>query len=32
MTLASIGSYEVPITLPARMPESTRTPGPAGSR
>ena len=32
MTLASIGSYAVPTSVPARMPESTRTPGSAGSR
>ena len=31
MSLATIGSYIGVISLPARTPLSTRTPGPAGS-
>ncbi len=31
MSLATIGSYIGEISLPARTPESTRTPGPLGS-
>ena len=31
MSLATIGSYIGDTTLPARTPESTRTPGPDGS-
>ena len=32
ISLATIGSYIGVISLPASTPESTRTPGPAGSR
>lgn len=31
-TFASIGSYAVPTSVPSSSPESTRTPGPDGSR
>ena len=32
ISLATIGSYIGEISAPASTPESTRTPGPAGSR